>query len=235
MENNNTGSTIGKIFLAIIVIALLWFAYQWIFGKPKDGTACDSDGDGIDDGTYVGGICVKTALDSGTGAPGGPTLDSNIQPGTIGLNPALNSVLVSASTVSGAQSPSAFFNNIHKGNIASFNVMTVAGSNPDLIHFRTRFDAQCPQYIWHKKWLYSFITEKIVPSADSRDPKICYYKVERSALPNQINILLNSAADSCPSLRLFISGAEYAYSQTKTEFVTTPSGHWINYCAYNKK
>lgn len=226
--------TLKKIVIAIVVIGLLYLAYRFIFAKPKDGTPCDSDNDGIDDGTYLDGLCVKTESDT-TGGPGGPTLDNNIQPGTIGLNPALNSVFVSASTVSAAQSPATFFSNIHKNSMALFNVTTGPGSNPALIHFRTRFDAQCPQYVWHKKWLYKFMFEKIVPSTDSRDPKVCYYAVERENLPSRITILLNSAADSCPSLKLFISGAEYNYSETKTEFVSTPTGHWINYCAYNKK
>lgn len=225
-------NTTVKIILVIVALGLVYLAYRLIFKKPEDGTLCDSDGDGVDDGTYFNGACVKSEVApppyAGPGQLGDPT------EGTIGLNPALTSVKVAKSQVSAAPNPSVAFPNMWDHKIADFNVLRQPGSNPVNIHFHDKFDAQLPQYIWYNKWIYQLITSNIVqPSIGERDPmKRGYYRVTRVELPSQIKVRILSPANSCPALSLFISGVEYKYSTTTTDPSYAGGG---TYCTYLKK
>lgn len=232
-------TTTVKVILAIVVLAFLWLAYKLIFAKPADGTQCDSDGDGINDGAYLDGVCVKAETVTSTGTPD-TTGTQPVGTGNVGLNLAFNSIRVAKSSVSVAQNPSVAFNNMLSSTLFDFNVLSASGSNPTLINFDTKFDSQCPQYVWYKKWLYVFRTSQIIPAAQAGpgvrdDVKRCYYSVSRAELPSQIRVRIPSPGHSCPSLRLYISGVEYKYSTTNTETITGIGGGTATYCTYLKQ
>lgn len=225
-------NTLGKIVLAVVVLGLLYLAYRFIFKKPEDGTACDSDNDGVDDGAYLNGECVKSdVIDPGIGT--GPTEQGT---GTNTFAPQFNSVKVSKNLTSVGPNPNGYYNGITASNVHDYNIQNASGSNPEYIHFTTRFDSQCPQYIWYKKWLYVFRKEEVVQgsTALSRpNEKNCYYKLEKSLFPSEFSVLLPTVAGQCPGLKLFISGIEYKYSQTITgtpSFTGTPNA----YCIYKR-
>lgn len=229
--------TLGKIVLAIVVLGLLYLAYRLIFKKPEDGTACDSDNDGVNDGVFLDGVCVKNE-------GGGQTFDplglGNVNVGGgISVNPALNSVRVSKSLVSAGQNPSSYFNNVLQSNMSSFNILTSATSNPEYIHFGTNFDSQCPQYVWYKKWLYVFVRENVVASTTSSEgesgEKNCYYRVDRNILPMELRVILSNPANSCPALTLFLSGAKYNYMEKRVEPPVSAGGPPRMSCVYRKQ
>lgn len=227
-------NTLGKIVLAIVVLGLLYLAYRFIFKKPEDGTACDSDNDGVSDGIYLNGECVKPdVIDPGIGTgPGG------VGGGTGGFAPQFNSVKVSKASTSPAQDPNSFFNGLLESNIDSFNVQKSAGSNPQYIHFDTEFDSQCYQYVWHKKWLYTFVGQQAVAggsaTGEGQNLKTCKYGISKASLPSQLRVRIASPANPCANFRLFISGLEYKYSQTITEAGAMSSAP-VTYCIYNKQ
>lgn len=229
------GRTIGIIVLIIIVLGLAWLAYKFIFKKPEDGTACDSDGDGVNDGTYLDGVCIKTDV----GSPGynGPHIGNVGQGGNLQLDPSLNPVHVAKNKVAAGPNPLGFYNNINTGNLSNFNILGSNISNPGLIYFTTRFDSQCPSYVWYNKWLYVFVNEKISQATGPHreDEKNCYYRLDRSIFPNEFKVQLPSPVHTCPALKLFISGIQYSYSETRSEFVqSAQGGSWKSFCIYKR-
>lgn len=214
--------TIGIIVLVIVVLALLILGYNYFFGKPEDGTPCDSDNDGFADGSYLDGNCIKTETQPGYV---GPNIDQNITPGGelgIGFDK-----LVSSSDVKPAYNPNSFFQNISVSTMSSFNLITDdkrTRSNPSRIRFTSQFNNPYPQFVWYKNWLY--ILDKKLQGNTGVDTY--YYKVDKSSLPSQIRIL---TPNQCSIFKFKISGVEYKYSNTALESTPTMK----IYCVYDKQ
>lgn len=225
------------IFVILIIVgALAWMAYKFIFKKPEDGTRCSTTGGSVNNGSYLNGVCIADS----TGGTNGPHIDTNP---TLGgdVSPVFepNSVQVNESSIAIGQNINNFFNNIQEQNISSFNITTSAGSNPGYIHFKTNFQNQCPQFVWYKKWLYTFIrvenaAKQVEGSGVGPAQNTCYYKVDRTILPNEIKVAKNNNTAQCANFKLFTSGVEYKFLETRK--VTNQFSHWTTiYCIYKKQ
>lgn len=212
-----------EIIVILVIVGILgYMAYKFIFKKPANGTPCSSTGGSINDGIIVDGNCIKnTTSDSNTL----PTPDQE----NININPDITSPEVHYSAVSTAQNPSLFLVNISESNMSSFNLTKAPGSNPSRIHIVTKFNTPCAQFVWYKHWLYVLSSSK----ADQNTGLVtCYYKIDKSVFPDEIKVS-TQVGSKCNNFKLFFSGVEYRYSDTRIEHPNNFTT--LQFCAYKKQ
>lgn len=224
------GRNIGIAVLILVVLGLIWLGYRLLFGTPKDGTACSTTGTGVNDGTIVGGTCVLNS----------PNVTGNInaagQAGIAGpTNLSVESILVSRASVSEAGNMNYFFNAVTEADAPSFNLFTSNKTNPQFIHFTVGFQDQCPNLIWYGNWLYSLIKSEQNTSETyqgNQGDRTCFYKLDRSRLPNEIKVRSTSQTFTCPTFRYYLSGVEYRFREK--QFGPRILGAAPRYCVYQK-
>lgn len=211
--------TLKIVLIVVVVLALAWLAYKFIFKKPEDGTPCQTDNN--EEGTYLNGECIKSA-------PGytGPNLDQNIEQGN--LNPINVIKLVNEKDVYAAPDPSNQFNNLGTSNMLSSGIIIDTKhtkNNPQKIRFNTLFSKPVDNYVWFNHWIYKF-KEKST-SNSGIDTRV--YEVSKDSLPSEIKII---TPNKCDVFKFYISGIEYKYDNT----VTAQAGPvQIIYCIYKKQ
>lgn len=212
--------TIAAVLIALFLIGIgYYFLYLVPSQKSKEGSPCDTKGGTNNDGTIKGGVCVKNS-------------DNTLAPPAEGnaiINPSIKSYTVHESATTPAPNPVLFLNNITNANIGSFNIFTSAGSNFEFINFTTQFNKQCPQYVWYKHWLYSFVASTTDANTGN---KTCYYKVDKSVFPTELKI--QTPNSQCSNFKFYTSGVEYKFLEIRVE-TPNPLSTPITYCVYTKQ
>ena len=211
---------IGIVIGSILLLVILYYAFV---ESPKsnnnDGKTCKTN-DGKN-GIMTGGVCTLPKDTSSNS-----NLDFNPNPVPVVPLP----LKVGSTSVNIADTAQAVvnFSGMSENNLASYNILTSAGSNPNKIHYTTGFASQCFPNIWYKNWLYSYRGSEI----DQSGNKTCYYGVNKSVLPASIQVQLTGS--ECKNYKLYISGVEYKYSKNIVgggSIISVP----LSYCVYTKQ
>lgn len=223
---------IGIIFLVIVVLALAYLAYGFIFKKAEDGTPCSSTGAAVNDGTIVDGNCVVAQGEpSHTNGSSIPNAGGFIQTSDININPPLSFVShnVDKSIISPAADPGTFFNGANEYSAQSYNLFKSEKSNPLYIDYIISFNEQCSKYVWYNNWLYTLINTDIIGNSGD---KRCYYKVDKSSLPVQLKLRNTIPPYTCLNYKYYLSGIEYRFKEANTEYGSINQSN--HYCIFDR-
>lgn len=203
---------IGVIILAIIGLSVAY--YYWIY-KPahpdiKEGDGCTTDDGKI--GTIQNGACVPVS--------------STPAPPSISELPFIPPIGFRSTKVNGSDTSSAslgIFNQISESTLSLLNILPAPVKVTQFIHYETNFSNGCPQYIWYQQALYTKMGEK---TDSTSGIKTCYYRFNKSVLPNELKIMVSTLP--CTQFKHYLSGVEYSYSKSTQELGN-------NYCFYYKQ
>lgn len=143
-----------------------------------------------------------------------------------------NYIRVSKNQVVPVGDPNNVFTNVNDVTTSSFNLLSNAGTNPNAISVVYSFNENCPQFVWHNKWLYSFVKTEAAAARYNAGDKICYYEVKKSDLPNTIKMRVTIPPYNAPAYRYFLSGTEYRWKENIAEAISL--GQARHYSIYQK-
>lgn len=205
------------IFLAVILVLGVIVYYSIV------NTTANAQGEG--------GGSEQAPPRPNTSGTGIATPDTTATP--VSLPMSLHSTKVSGgSIIVPTKSLSAFFIGISEANLSSFNILGSPVSNPELIHYETSFNSQCPQYVWYNRSLYALRGTDV---NSTTGVKTCYYKNAQSSLPSELKVQTTAIAGQCANFKLYLSGVEYRYTKSSTETIYNPFATTVNYCVYQKQ
>lgn len=167
--------------------------------------------------------------DSGIKPPPLPFNSDSEPPNVTEHQLALPSLAVKESDVSEAANPSTYFSLLIDTNVNSYNIHTTTDKVKPLIHFVTSFNKKCPPYIWYNYGLYSYLSEQ----TDAQGNKTCYYKFDKSVLPDELKIRISMPPYQCSQFKYYLSGIEYKFKEAKV--VPGGIGGAKYFCIYEKQ
>lgn len=209
----------GLLFIGGIIA--LWYYFVYIPENSggtgiKDGDACKTT-DGKD-GKISAGICVANTTNNILPAPVATPVITPLGKG---------STLI---TTGASQDTTQFGYAIKEGNLASYNLLTSAGSNPKLIHFTVPFNQTCYASIWYKSWLYYY--RGFTQDANT-GMKTCYYGTDKNRMWKEL-LVQTPVSGTCSNFKLYLSGVEYRFTEIRLIGIDQYIGN-VNFCVYKKQ